>query len=58
MIILIIIFCLVALNFLLLRTSCDCPDSKPKKNKKKIKVNTPKIFTQNKTKSNPVFADK
>jgi hypothetical protein len=48
----------VALNFLLLRTSCDCPDSKSKKNKKKIKVNTPKIFTQNKTESNPVFADK
>lgn len=58
MIILTVLFCFVVLNFLLLKTSCDCPDSKPKKSKKKIKVNTPKIFTQNETESNPLFADK
>ena len=58
MIILIIISLLVSLNFILLKLSCDSSDSNSKKNNKKVKVNTPKFFTEKKTESNPLFADK
>jgi len=60
MIYIIAIACLILINFLLLKFSCDCGDSIPKGNKKKFKVNTPKIWaeSQQKSNSNPVFADK
>lgn len=58
MIIILIIACLVLINFLLLRFSCDCGDSQPKPSRKKIKINTPEIWSQQKSDSDPVFADK
>ncbi|PKG41112.1 hypothetical protein CXF67_17020 [Psychroflexus sp. MES1-P1E] len=63
MIYLIILLSLLLINFLLLKFSCDCPDfvSKNLKNKvlkKKIKINTPKVWSEEKASSNPVLADK
>lgn len=58
MIFLIIIACLILINFLLLRFSCDCVNSQPKVSKKKLKINTPEIWSQQKSDSNPIFADK
>jgi|AntRauTorckE6833_2_1112554.scaffolds.fasta_scaffold28726_3 hypothetical protein len=49
---------LIIINFLLLRYSCDCGDSQKKSTKKKIKINTQKIWSQSQKKSDPVFADK
>lgn len=53
-----IVACLIIINFLLLRYSCDCGDSQKKSTKKKIKINTQKIWSQSEKKSDPVFADK
>jgi len=59
MIIVQIVIILVIINLLLLIFSCDSGDKKLKfkKSKKKIEVNTPKVFTT-KSNSNPIFADK
>jgi hypothetical protein len=58
MIYLIILISLLLINFVLLTFSCDCPDFVSKKSKKKIKINTPKIWSEEKVSSNPVLADK
>lgn len=63
MIYLIILISLLATNFLLLKFSCDCPDfvsknQKGKASNKKIKINTPKVWSQEKASSDPVLADK
>ncbi|AFU67517.1 hypothetical protein P700755_000494 [Psychroflexus torquis ATCC 700755] len=63
MIYLIILLSLLLINFLLLKFSCDCPDFvsknlKKKVSNKKIKINTPKVWSEEKSSSNPVLADK
>lgn len=52
---------LILINFLLLKFSCDCGDSQPKTSrnkKKKLKINTPKIWSQQESSSNTILADK
>lgn len=60
MIYIIAIASLIVINFLLLRFSCDCGDAKSKLTKKKLKINTPKIWLQShqESSSDRVFADK
>jgi hypothetical protein len=58
MLLIIIIASLILLNFILLKFSCDCGDSLPKTSKKKFKINTPKVWSKQKTEVDPVFADK
>lgn len=58
MIFIVLLAFLIIINFLLLKFSCDCGDAQPKSSKKRFKVNTPKIWSTEKSESKPVFADK
>ncbi|SDH01147.1 hypothetical protein SAMN04488027_11521 [Psychroflexus sediminis] len=58
MILIPIIAVLVLINLLLLKFSCDSGDSTTRISRKKLKVNTPKIWSQQESNSDPIFADK